>query len=191
MRSNQQVTPLVFSTSDNAEVIFDFDNTLISENLFISDHLKKHQKPETEEEVSGEDSDSESEEQERGIERRRAQRHLAQREAHLLFIASRLGVESQHPPQTLIGYTSDVSETGLSLMVTSIHSRDSDLCGVGGLLRVKLSLPSGVVEMDTRVVRSEWLNEDNFRQGYFVGVQITEISVGDRLRYTEYLNTLG
>jgi len=148
-------------------------------------------KPETKEEVSGEDSDSESEEQEWGIERRRAQRHLAQREAHLLFIASRLGVESQHPPQTLIGYTSDVSETGLSLMVTSIHSRDSDLCSVGGLLRVKLSLPSGVVEMDTRVVRSEWLNEDNFRQGYFVGVQITEISVGDRLRYTEYLNTLG
>jgi hypothetical protein len=42
--------PLVFSTSENAEVIFDFDNTLISENLFISDHLKKHQKPETEEE---------------------------------------------------------------------------------------------------------------------------------------------
>lgn len=42
--------PLVFSTSENAEVIFDFDNTLISENLFISDHLKKHKKPETEEE---------------------------------------------------------------------------------------------------------------------------------------------
>lgn len=42
--------PLVFSTSDNAEVIFDFDNTLISDNLFISDHLKKHKKPETEEE---------------------------------------------------------------------------------------------------------------------------------------------
>lgn len=42
--------PLVFSTSDNAEVIFDFDNTLNSENLFISDHLKKHKKPETEEE---------------------------------------------------------------------------------------------------------------------------------------------
>jgi hypothetical protein len=42
--------PLVFSISDNAEVIFDFDNSLISENLFISDHLKKHKKPETEEE---------------------------------------------------------------------------------------------------------------------------------------------
>ncbi len=51
MRSNQQVTPLVFSTSDNAEVIFDFNNTLISENLFINDHLKKHKKPETEEEL--------------------------------------------------------------------------------------------------------------------------------------------
>ncbi|MDT5121644.1 MAG: hypothetical protein QOC96_1126 [Acidobacteriota bacterium] len=148
-------------------------------------------KPETKEEVPGEDSDSESEEGEWGIERRRAQRHLAQREAHLLFIASRLEIESHHPPQTLIGYTRDLSETGLSLMVTSTHSRDSDLCGVGGLLRVKLSLPSGVVEMNTRVVRSEWRDEDNFRQDYFIGVQITEISVGDRLRYTEYLHTLG
>ena len=50
IRTRVMVGILVFSISDNTEVIFDFDNTLISENLFISDHLKKHKKPETEEE---------------------------------------------------------------------------------------------------------------------------------------------
>jgi len=40
----------VLSKKDNAEVIFDIDFQLISDDLFISDHLKKHTKPETDEE---------------------------------------------------------------------------------------------------------------------------------------------
>lgn len=133
---------------------------------------------------------STNDEHESSTERRRAQRHSAQREAHLLFIASLLAVESQHPRHTLIGHTRDISETGLSLVVESTHVSDYDLYDVGRLLRVKLSLPSGIAEMDSEVVRSEWLDEDDPRKGYFIGVGITEISDEDRGRYTEYLHAL-
>jgi len=35
---------------DNTDVVFDFDSQLISNDLFISDHLRKHTKPDTDEE---------------------------------------------------------------------------------------------------------------------------------------------
>ena len=54
-------------------------------------------------------------------------------------------------------------------------------------MRIKLSLPLGVVEMEAEVVRSEWVDEDDPRQGYFVGVRITGMSDEDRRRYSEYL----
>lgn len=37
--------------NDNAEVVFDFDKNLISDDLILSDHLKKHTKPKTVEEL--------------------------------------------------------------------------------------------------------------------------------------------
>jgi hypothetical protein len=132
-----------------------------------------------------------NDEQESSTERRRAQRHSAQREAHLLFIASPLAVESEHPRHTLMGHTRDISETGLSLVVASTHVSDYDLCEVGRLLKIKLSLPSGVAEMDSEVVRSEWLDEDDPRKGYFLGVRITKIRDEDRGRFTEYLSAVG
>ena len=130
-----------------------------------------------------------NDEQESGIDRRGAERHAAQREAHLLFIASVLA-DAQSPLHTLIGHTRDISEKGLSLVVASTHVSDYDLCEVGSLLRVKLSLPSGVSEMNTEVVRSEWLDEDDPRKGYFLGVQISEISDQDHGRYSRYLDEL-
>jgi len=38
------------NVNENVEVIFDFEKSLISKEIFISDHLKKHIKPETDEE---------------------------------------------------------------------------------------------------------------------------------------------
>ncbi|HYE65943.1 MAG TPA: PilZ domain-containing protein [Pyrinomonadaceae bacterium] len=120
--------------------------------------------------------------------RRGSPRHKTRREAHLLFIA--LADDEQHSP-ALIGYTRDISETGLSLVVTSIHIRDYDLVEVDRKLRIKLSLPAGIVEANAIVIRHEWINEDDPREGHFVGVRITEMGDDDRARYDEYLTTLG
>lgn len=147
-------------------------------------------KPETEKDVPSE-SDSKSGDQGEGIERRGSRRHSAKREAHLLFIASPLAAESPGQLRKLIGYTRDISETGLSLIVTPTHASDYDLCEIGNLLRVKLSLPLGVVEMDTKVVRCERLDEHDPGRSNFVGVSITEVSEENRSRYNVYLTTLG
>ena len=42
---------LALCKDNNAEAVFDFDKNLITDDLFLSDHLKKHRKPETLEEL--------------------------------------------------------------------------------------------------------------------------------------------
>ena len=131
-----------------------------------------------------------NEKEEAGVDRRQSPRHEAKCEAHLLFIASLVAEETQPPRHTLIGHTRDISDKGLSLVAASTHVSDYDLCEVGSFLRVKLSLPLGVAEMDTEVIRSEWLDQDDPRKGYFLGVQIVQISDADRGRYSKYLGGL-
>ncbi len=125
------------------------------------------------------------------IERRGAHRHADRREAHVLFIASLLATEIQRPPRTLIGYTRDISQTGLSLIVTSSNISDFERCDVDCMLKIKLSLPQGIAEMDCKVVRSEWIDADDPGKGYFIGVNIADIQEADRTRFTDYLTNVG
>lgn len=125
------------------------------------------------------------------IERRSARRHADRREAHVLFIASLVAAEIERPPHTLIGYTRDVSKTGLSLIVTSTNVSDFERCDVDCMLKITLSLPQGIAEMECKVVRSEWIDEDDLGKGYFIGVNIAVIQDDDRARFTEYLMTVG
>ena len=140
----------------------------------------------TRREHSGMDKDKEG-----MIERRAARRHADRREAHVLFIASLVATEERRPSHTLIGYTRDVSESGLSLIVTSPLESDFERCDVDCVLRIKLSLPQGIAEMDCKVVRRDWIEKANPSKGYFVGVNIAEIGADDRERFAEYLAMVG
>jgi hypothetical protein len=124
------------------------------------------------------------------MERRGAPRRKTQREAHLLFVASVEAAEGVSQPRKIMGYTRDISETGLSLLVNSSQPSDYELCSEDSPLKVTLSLPSGVVEMNAQVRRHDLLNEDDPLEGYFMGVSITEMSEHDRTLYTNYLNNI-
>jgi hypothetical protein len=124
------------------------------------------------------------------IERRGARRHADRREAHVLFIASPVAPPFKSPPPKLIGYTRDISKTGLSLIVTSAHESDLERCDVNTMLRIKLSLPQGIAEMDCKVIRRDWLDVRERANGYVVGVSIIEIREDDRSRFAEYLATV-
>lgn len=113
------------------------------------------------------------------IERRSASRYQIQRIAHLLYTAS---IDAQQDSPVLIGYTRDISETGLSLIVPIGAFEPPE---VGSLLNIKLSLPVGVVEMDGSVVRFQMLME-----GHLLGVLITSISDAHRKVYSEYVEML-
>ena len=121
--------------------------------------------------------------------RRRARRY----QARLPFSISLLGVkpvaESAIPrnlPQ-LEGYTRDLSETGLALVVPTIRIGDHYLTGAGRRLLVTLRHPSGPLALHVVPVRYEQLDEDNTERGYLIGVRIEEINDADRARFIAYL----
>jgi hypothetical protein len=124
--------------------------------------------------------------------RRRAPRRKAKRDARLLFSLSLLDPESAAGAEHLIpleGYTRDISETGLSLIVPTLRISDTYLTDVSCKLRIVLvDLPTGKIEIYAKPVRYEQLDEPE--KGHLIGVEITQLSVGDRARLLQYLSTL-
>lgn len=125
--------------------------------------------------------------------RRQGARYKSQRQARLLFNVSVVGAEggeSQVQTIPLVGFTRDISETGLALIVPSLRVGDRYLIDEGCTLRVVLlDLPlSGEIEVYATPVRYEQLKEPEI--GHLIGVRITEMSDTDRDRLLHYLKTL-
>ena len=127
------------------------------------------------------------------LERRRAARHRAQRAARLLFTLrmSDAGTTAggSQPRPALIGYTRDISLTGLSLVVPGVRDSDREFYGTYDTLRITLSLPTGNVEVQAAPVRYQWLDESDPGKGYLIGAQIT--GMDDRGQFDQYLGTIG
>jgi len=83
----------------------------------------------------------------------------------------------------LDGYTLDISNTGLALIVPAIRIGEHYLAGDERRLYVKLELPSGPVEMKVVTVRYENLEDGS---GYLIGARILEISDADRASFDSF-----
>jgi hypothetical protein len=92
----------------------------------------------------------------------------------------------------IVGYTRDVSETGLGIIVPQIRTGGLDMSIPERKLRVLLGLPFEQVEMEVAPARYVKLErkEDEVDTGYLVGVHITEMSAEHRARYLKFLKTL-
>jgi len=90
-------------------------------------------------------------------------------------------------PPTLSGYTRNISDTGLSLVVPSVHSGNRYLMDGNLSLRIQLELPGGAISFQVAPVRYEMLDETQIEWGYLVGMRIVEISEQERKCLTEYL----
>jgi hypothetical protein len=117
---------------------------------------------------------------------------MAQRQARLLFNVSVISEETgESRTQTipLVGFTRDISEKGLALIVPSLRVGDRYLIDEGCRLRVVLlDLPTGEVEIFCTPRRYQELQ--GAEAGHLIGVEITEMSDNDRFRFTQYLQTL-
>jgi len=83
------------------------------------------------------------------------------------------------------GYTRDVSDGGLALVVPSLRVGEAFLTDSSCKLRiVLLDLPAGEIEIEAMPVRYEELADGD---GHLIGVKITRISDGDRSRLVQYL----
>jgi hypothetical protein len=130
----------------------------------------------------------------RGVvgDRRRASRYPVR----LFFSVSVLaGDESQQQqeelsPQTLVGRTRNLSESGVGFVVPSLFLGTGCLNDEGSTLRLMLDLPSGKIEIYVEPVRSQQLGESDEGSGHFVGARITHMSDAARARYISYLRGL-
>ena len=120
--------------------------------------------------------------------RRKAARYSAQRKARLVFSITALDDDARTRAMPVEGFTRDISETGLALVVPSIRVGNTYLTNAECKLRiVLLNLPTGEVEIEATPVRYEDLGEG---RGHLIGARITRISDDNRARLIQYLSTL-
>ncbi len=127
--------------------------------------------------------------------RRQTLRRDARFEARLHLLVSLLGtdkgsMESLSDVMAIEGYTRDVSETGLTLLLPSVRIKGKYLTDGESYLGVRLELPSGQVTMLTVSVRFEQLPKKEVECAYLLGVRIVRMENSERARYTKYLSTL-
>ena len=124
--------------------------------------------------------------------RRDSQRRAAQRTARLVFSVSVLDAKTPSAATRVIpieGYTRDISETGLALIVPSLIIGGNHLTDESCTLRiVLLDLPTGRIEIHAAPVRYEQLAGSE--TAYLIGARITHISESDRSRLVQYLRSL-
>jgi hypothetical protein len=93
-------------------------------------------------------------------------------------------------PLRLAGYTRDISESGLALIMPAIHIGGQYLNSPNRTLDITIKLPTGPVHLQATPVRYSPLDEDAKDTGYIIGVEITGMSQQDRARYEAYLKKL-
>jgi hypothetical protein len=107
-----------------------------------------------------------------------------------MFSLSLQGAEERAAslPSLLAGYTRNLSETGLALVVPSLHFGGHYLNVVGSTLHIMLELPTGTVPIRATPVRCERL--DGKETGYLIGVRITEMNDSEWVRLVQYVRSL-
>lgn len=96
--------------------------------------------------------------------------------------------KTARPAIMLSGYTRNMSETGLALIVPAIRKGDHHLAARNRRLLIVLELPTGPIRLQASPIRYERLNRTE--TGYLIGVRIISLSDEDKLRYLKYLNRL-
>jgi hypothetical protein len=128
--------------------------------------------------------------------RRRVLRLGVRFEARLPFLVTLLGTERgstkglQDNP-ALVGFTRNLSETGMTLLLPSVRIGNAYLTNVESYLEVRLELPGGAVAIRTASVRFEQLPRREAGCGYLLAVRIVNMQNDDRDRYVAYLKSLG
>jgi len=101
-----------------------------------------------------------------------------------------LDPEAESYPNPIMGHTHDVSETGLSLVLPSVHLGRERINAPNFPLRIVLSLPDGLAIVQALTVRVEDLDKADGDRHFFVGTRIKHMNERDRKRYLTHLRAL-
>ena len=122
--------------------------------------------------------------------RRRARRYRRSVRFTVSIFDAKLSREQLEHAPYLEGDTSDISVSGLGLVVPAIRINDRYLTAPDQMLHLMLELPSGRIEMRVAPVRYEQLEREGVASGYLVGVRISGMSDDDQARFADYLSGL-
>jgi hypothetical protein len=122
-------------------------------------------------------------------ERRVAPRQRINLEFRVLLVAMKRGVDGEEQVLPLMGYTRDISESGIALLVSAKSMNLLYSLGQGYTLQLVLTLPNGSVELEVVPVRYEHIREGENGSRILIGAQITKMSDADRMKFDEYLKS--
>lgn len=95
---------------------------------------------------------------------------------------------SRKRAQTLNGYTRDLSQKGLALLVPQVHLDGHHLAASGRELEIELDLDRGKrISMRVMPRRYERLDESESGCTYLIGARIVSLAETDRLRYLSFV----
>lgn len=122
-------------------------------------------------------------------ERRVAPRQRINLDFRVLLVATKRGVDGEEQVLPLMGYTRDISKSGIALLVSARSMNVLYNLGQSYTLQLVLTLPNGSVELEVAPVRYQHINEGEQGSRILIGAQITKMSADDRVKLDEYLNS--
>lgn len=122
--------------------------------------------------------------------RRRAPRFQIHLEAGLALSVSLPGATGATKQLKLAGYTRDVSESGLAIIVPAIRIGGQYITESTRTLQITLKLPASSVVLHANPVRYSPLEEDAVDTGYLIGLRIERMSEADRAKFNAYLEKM-
>ncbi|HEY6186600.1 MAG TPA: hypothetical protein VIW80_02895 [Pyrinomonadaceae bacterium] len=131
-------------------------------------------------------------------ERRTTRRHRTQLAIRVLVVVTKRTADDGDHVLTCIGYTHDISETGIALVISAKSINEAYLDRADCTMQVGLTLPTGSVDIKAIPVRYQRVadgrtdasEEHSAEQGYLVGMLITEMNEDARSRYLEYIREI-
>ena len=125
-------------------------------------------------------------------ERRDSPRRDVELEFRVLILAKKAGAKGKGEEQMtpLIGYTRNISATGLALLLSAQSMNVLSNFGEAQTMQLILTLPTGPVELEVIPVRYENINEDEAKSRVLCGVRIIKMRDEDRAGFAEYLKSL-
>ncbi len=105
------------------------------------------------------------------------------------MVATRTSASGEEQALPLMGFTQDISESGIALLVSAKSASVLSGLGESYTLQLVLTLPTGPVDLEVTPARYVPLDDGSAASRILIGARITKIRDEDRPRLSDYLKT--
>lgn len=128
------------------------------------------------------------------VNRRSARRHKMRLPVSVALVASKYvgkqesqNVKDEQISSFVSGYTQDVSETGLSIIVSKIHIEGRYLTDQDRKLLIKLEIQDDIIEFKATAKRHQTIETETDEKGFLIGAAVKDIDEENRTKLIEFL----